>query len=853
MPLPTLLQKGFLKTQKWMNKTEQNKVENSIPIEYIINFLSDRIPQSKNGKPKITPKKIGDKILVLKSSTGSGKSTVFPSYLYKHFIERVNKNIAVTQPRILTCIDIPTTMVQYSKELEMDKNIGYRTSKFSRLPKEKGIIYCTTETLTQQYLTSEEPEDFMKKYSFICIDEVHTRDLGIDRLLYLMKQLLTDNYDNPECPFIIIMSATFDEKLFMDYFDVSKEHYIMVDGFTYPITPSFPKYDIIDFQQYAYKKALQLHIDNIADIYGKETSIYRDIIIFVPTSSIGEKLVLKLLEYNYTIFDKDWNYILNWKKENLDVELDKLLLKNDNPNLIEGGDESMKHNKFYILPILLTKNTFEAGGLEYQNLFSSLETVSLPLWKVSEKHPLDIKSKPFKFVKPSRRIIVCTNIAETGITIDTLKYCIDTGYEFNIKFLPDFGSNMIVMKECTQGMVTQRKGRVGRKSPGFWFPCFTEKTFNALLKDQFAEIIIAEPLDNILNILIIETETKIKEEVSLTFIKNEEKRKELNLFQRNFITDKIWWKLTKEKKLNLGIMDFLEMPSGSSLQYSLEKLHCLGMIDDEYNVTLYGYLSNLIRFIPIETKRMILGGFHTGAFIMDLITITSFIYTGKLSLFSKTFKMPNILDKPNFEFIYKILIGDELIGCILLWNDFNEWITNKINKTFKNISKNRDYITTSAIKKWCEERNILYNGWIQMISNRDVLIESLTDIGINIYYNSLGLPVSEYNLKNILLENLDEGLEEIRKIKEAIYSGFHMNVCIWNNSLKQFVINKRNIPVSITSEILSYITNKPNHIIITNYLFTQGSTSLTFEFSSTGFISVLDNYINVDNKLNIAY
>jgi HrpA-like RNA helicase len=638
--------------------------------------------------PKKPPKKYSDKVLLLKSSTGSGKSTTIPTALYTNFIEQTRKNISITQPRILTCVDIPSSIIQFS-DLEFDKNIGYNTGKFQRLPKEKGIIFCTTEIIVQQYMMSETPEEFMSKNFAILVDEVHTRDLGTDRLLFLMKKLLIDHYDDPECPFLILMSATFDEKVFIDYFEIPRENYMIIDGFAYPKTDFYPKYDIVDYNQYAIKKALQIHIENIADIAGKENSPYRDIIIFVPTAAIGQKMVLEFLKYNCTILNQEYDNLITWKEKELDSEVDSLHIKNNNPQV--GGDENViddnptkmsKSARFFILPILLSKATFEASGVFYQNLFSPIELISLPIWKLKAGQAVDITAKPDKFVVPSRRIIISTNISETGITIDSLRYCLDIGMEYSVSFCPDFNAPLMMQKGCTQGMIIQRKGRVGRKSPGFWFPCFTEATFNKMQKDQFAEIILSDPIDNLLNIIINETETKIVEYESKTITSNEEKRNALGLFQRNTISDTRWWKLENKKKLNIASMDFIEMPSGPSLQYAIEKLHALGMINDEYNITIFGYYANLIRFIPIEAKRMIFEGFACGASIIDLITATAFIQTGKRPIFDKKYKMPNVLGKPNFDFIYKVLIGDELIGCMLLWNEFNDWMNKKISKAF---------------------------------------------------------------------------------------------------------------------------------------------------------------------------
>lgn len=864
MPLPTLLQPGFLIPPKWMSATEAERLKTQIPIQYIMNFLSDRVPVRRGSKPKLIPKSLGDKVVVLKSSTGSGKSTTLPTSIYDTFIERVSKNIIVTQPRVLTCIDIPQSILQFAKNLEFDKNIGYNTGNYKRVPKEKGIIFCTTEIITQQLLMAETPEAFMKKYQFIIIDEVHTRDLAIDRLLFLMKKLLADHYEDPECPILILTSATFDETIFIDYFGVPKENYIMVEGFVYPTERFWPKYNINQCNTYAVKKALQVHIDNIADVYGEKASLYRDIMIFVPKSKIGEDMVQKFLEYNCTILRQEYDKLVAWKKEHLDREVDELHIKNDNPQAVGGeqGSEISKAARFYILPILLTKSTFDAGGLEYQNMFSSIETISLPLWNLKEGETLDIKKKPDQFVIPSRRVIIGTNIAETGITIDSLKYCIDTGYEFHLEFAPDYAANLMCQKGCTQGMVVQRRGRVGRKSPGFWYPCFTEDSFNAMQKDQYAEVIMADPIDNILTIIVNETETKIVEEESTALIKLDSKRKDAGVFQRNYISDSRWWKIMSNKKLSIGAMDFLEMPSGPALQYAAEKLHMLGMIDTQYSVTLFGSLANLIRFIPIAAKRMIFSGFATGAAIMDLVTITAFIQVGKRGLYGKTFKMPNLLGKDNYTFIYNVLIGDELIEAILLYNDFTEWISTKLKKLFTTYKgkweSGSQLITVDITKEWCESRGIQYSGWISMISMRNVLLENLVSIGLNIYYNTNGEHASQYSLKKLLSEHLDEGLVEIRKIKEAVYEGYYCNLCQWNEQKKLYIILSRNIPLSVKGAVLPSLNpaiakqTKPQYITITDYSFEQSRDSAIFEFNGSGFISVMDNYISVDPKLALA-
>ena len=139
MSLPTLLRKGFIVPPKGTSKSDKNKIDNTVSIDYVLNFIGDRIPVKRGGKIKRAPKRYGDKVLVLKSDTGSGKSTVLPAKLYTTFYEQTRKDIVITQPRVLTAMEIPSAIVPYNPELEMDKNIGYSTGSFKRLPKESQL------------------------------------------------------------------------------------------------------------------------------------------------------------------------------------------------------------------------------------------------------------------------------------------------------------------------------------------------------------------------------------------------------------------------------------------------------------------------------------------------------------------------------------------------------------------------------------------------------------------------------------------------------------------------------------------------------------------------------------------
>ena len=470
--LPTLLKKGFIVPNKNHTKKDKELLKNTISIDYITNFISDRTIDL-TGKIKKAPKGIGDKVIVLKSKTGTGKSAVLPPFLYELFNERTKSNIAVTQPRILTAIDIPTGLPEFYTYLEMGKNLGYNTGPYKRVPVETGLIYMTTGILLQQ-MNIMTDDEFMKKYSFILIDEVHDRDLNIDITLYLLKKFLQVNYENPKCPMIILMSATFKQETFTEYFECPIENAITVTGETFPIEDNFLKYDTSDYIKKAINIAEEIHIKQISDI--DENSLYRDIIIFINGAGPAKQIIEALHKFNSTVLTKSLN------------EINKYIDDKPKEDRIGGGDVVNLFKNYFIAPIDLSSGSFGLAGAEYQKLYSAIENIKIPIYNLTNRGEIDINSIK-EYVVPTRRIIISTPVAETGVTIDTLKYCIDTGLVTSVEFNPDYGTQLILKKPVTKGMATQRRGRVGRKSPGVWYACYTKESFEKLQDDQFAEIL----------------------------------------------------------------------------------------------------------------------------------------------------------------------------------------------------------------------------------------------------------------------------------------------------------------------------------------------------------------------------
>jgi hypothetical protein len=161
-------------------------------------------------------------------------------------------------------------------------------------------------------------------------------------------------------------------------------------------------------------------------------------------------------------------------------------------------------------------------------------------------------------------------------------------------------------------------------------------------------------------------------------------------------------------------------------------LYILGFIDVNYNITETGFFADKIRFIPMELRKVIISGFYYEANILDLVTIVAFTYISRNKVFTKDFRLENFMKVNNteFQFYNQILIADDFINCIFVWNIFRVFIEKNVNKGIK----------LKNIREWCIKSNIKPDGFISVIRTRDDIIENMIDIGINPYFNGLGMP-----------------------------------------------------------------------------------------------------------------
>jgi HrpA-like RNA helicase len=764
----TLLQKGKIVVAANATSYDKERISNMTAIEYIMEWFTARTPSSIGGTANIDPRGLLDRVLIIKAGTGSGKSTTIAPYLYANFVGKglgAGRSIGVTQPRILTTISIPNKIAKIPSMsfLRFGDNLGYQTGMFINKPI-KGVVFMTIGVIAQQ-LTIMTDEEFMRKYSFIILDECHERSLHLDLAMYKLKKFIMVNYKNTLCPFLILTSATFDTMKYAKYFDCGPENIIEVLGQSKPIADNFTTLSCSNMSTAVVKKIIEIHEDNTHDYNSKYG---RDIIVFVSVKSkIGD--ILEAIE-NYNS---------------------------------KGPDN-------YLIGIKLTAETYRRQGANYKNIYRAYEHINISI-------VTDAKSKSTKTVHPARRVIVATPVAETGVTIDSLKYCIDTGLVMSPTWNPIYGATVIAEQPVTKNMAMQRKGRVGRSFPGEWHPLYTQKIFDSFRDNTLPDIVKNSSDEIVLPIIIEQT---------------------LPDWDRTTLVD-----LSDAGSFDLRKIDLMDPIPYDSLSNSLRKFYALGIITDEYKPTLKALCTMKFSHVEVESVCMILAGYVHGANIISLTTIAAFISVGADKLFGRKYQRRQIFDGDKTRSMFKTRL---FIGC-----DFIDYIF--IYDQVKAIVKDK-----GSISEWCDKNNINHSALKTVFTMRDGIASSLISIGLNPYRNVPGAVVGSemaYSLTQHILADFNGGVAEVKSVKQCILDGYRMNTAVYNPIIKKYVNMVNGSYIDTQSDLVMPVgvgsaddaQSRPKKIVYSSQMLRKKPGS-PYKFD-TGAITVLDGFIDYDMDL----
>ncbi|MFP4679122.1 MAG: ATP-dependent RNA helicase HrpA [Chitinispirillaceae bacterium] len=90
------------------------------------------------------------------------------------------------------------------------------------------------------------------------------------------------------------------------------------------------------------------------------------------------------------------------------------------------------------------------------------------------------------FSKSDRsKIVVCTNIAETSITVPGIRYVVDTGLARISRYAPRLRTNRLPIEPISRASADQRKGRCGRVQEGVCIRLYSEEDY--LGREEFTQ------------------------------------------------------------------------------------------------------------------------------------------------------------------------------------------------------------------------------------------------------------------------------------------------------------------------------------------------------------------------------
>lgn len=408
---------------KGLNKNPLTGLEYSEQYKNLAKVWS-RLPAYKDNK-KIIQTIANNNVLLIESSTGSGKTVLVPKYVLHSF--NYEKKIAITLPKKA----ITLSSAEFSAktlDVKLGEEVGYQYKGNSNFSDRTKLLYATDGTIVARLMNNPELPDF----DAVIIDEAHERKVQIDLLLFLLRETLKLRKDFK----LIIMSATINVELFKNYYkDFKFQHIVLAGESHYPITSYF--------------------LDNTMSYQARMNKGFEIL-----------KEILQNLDSMKNTLDKD-------KDKDKDNDYNDILFFITSQN--EAFSMCRKLNS-----IILEEATNKKCQITCNNKILCLELFS----------GVDIKRKDLALSKEYRnlgytvKVIFTTNVAESSLTVDTIKYVIDNGHELNDSYDPNIRADKLDRKLITKAQATQRMGRAGRTSPGICYHLYTKDEYEILM-DKF--------------------------------------------------------------------------------------------------------------------------------------------------------------------------------------------------------------------------------------------------------------------------------------------------------------------------------------------------------------------------------
>jgi HrpA-like RNA helicase len=394
-----------------------------------------------------------NQVILVVSGTGSGKTVTMPPILL-HILNYQGR-IAITNPKKIPS-EKNAIFAAMNLDVQLGKQVGvkYRGSSPDLYSKtESKLVYCTDGYILGKFTS----DPMLSDYDCLIIDEAHERGIQIDMLLLSAKHLILKR---PEFK-LIIMSATVNENIFIDYFPKNQFKFGFLNA------GEIPNYPIIEH-----------YLDKPINKFDDKG------VLMNPDAFVDEmvKTIIKIMQK--TPEGGDILGFVTGKGEGDDVCIGL------HKTLSEINKNSEKQMYCTILSGASDQETTEYA-------------VKPDLYKTHPQGPY------------TRKIVIATEIAESSLTIPSLLFVVDSGLANMSRYYSDTDIHALEKRYISKASHKQRRGRTGRTAPGECYNLFTKEEFEKTFLDYSVSPIKIEDISN--DILSFLSRTDLVSHIDLPF------------------------------------------------------------------------------------------------------------------------------------------------------------------------------------------------------------------------------------------------------------------------------------------------------------------------------------------------
>ncbi|MFC8965489.1 DEAD/DEAH box helicase [Streptomyces sp. NPDC057094] len=408
----------------------------------------------------------GDKrVLVLKAGTGTGKSTFGPFRLAfppesAPLSLTEHGPIIVTEPRVQATTGVATFVGTKLAGTGVGPGhlVGYQVAGDKNHDDGCQIVYATDGTVVNWL-----KEGRLSKIGAVIVDEAHERNTNIDLILGILRR---DLHRYPHLR-VIITSATFDVDFYRHYFGTENTNWMevkAVKSFGYG-APLFPGESIDDLPHWLATWWPERHAPAgppLQDLPPSGAPPTRED-LWATTRILNTLRSPRLLADANT-----------WRTDMPALLAEQVI------RLAEGLDTHDIPGD--ILAFLPTRRSVEAALALVTKQISPDRADIYDLLRTTPTSRIQQALAP-RPPGAKRKIVIASNLAETSLTVEGVRFVVDSGLIAQSEWDPATATGGVPTKPHSQAGIRQRWGRVGRDRPGWVFPLYSRTQFEALPRD----------------------------------------------------------------------------------------------------------------------------------------------------------------------------------------------------------------------------------------------------------------------------------------------------------------------------------------------------------------------------------